>query len=143
LQSHNVKERVPLLGAALSRKFTEGKRQSAHCTPPSAWLRCRRRGRGSLERGDERGVLTLLRELKPRVVVALLEVLLPVAVERVDDALRVGVARVDDVARLPLRLVGGGGEALRDCLSEVALSVLQGVGLLAVGELVLVAHLQD
>jgi len=44
--------------------FSENKRQgtTSHPTFP-IWLRRRRRGRGGLERGDEGGVLTLLRQL--------------------------------------------------------------------------------
>jgi len=106
-------------------------------------LRCCRRGRSRFESRDKCSILTLLREFKPCIVVPLLQVLLPMAVERVDDALRVGLSRVDDVARLLLRLVGRGGEALRYGLSEVALPALEGVRLLAVGQLVLIAHLED
>ena len=89
------------------------------------------------------GVLPHLRKFELRISILALQLIRPMTVQHVDDSLRVGVGGIEDVAGLFLRFVRNRAEAALHAGVDIVDGVEQRVGLVAVGELALIAHLED
>ena len=89
------------------------------------------------------GVLPHLREFELRISILALQLIRPMTVQHVDDSLRVGVGGIEDVAGLFLRFVRNRAEAALHAICHRVDGAEQRVGLVAVGELTLIAHLED
>ena len=89
------------------------------------------------------GVLPHLREFELRISILALQLIVPVPVQHVDDSLRVGVGGIEDVSGLFLRFVRNRAEAALHAICHRVDGAEQRVCLVAVGELTLIAHLED
>lgn len=89
------------------------------------------------------GVLPHLREFELRISILAVQLIRPMTVQHVDDSLRVGVSGIEDVAGLFLRFVRNRAEAALHAICHRVDGAEQRVGLVAVRQLVLIAHLED
>lgn len=89
------------------------------------------------------GVLPHLREFELRISILAVQLIRPMTVQHVDDSLRVGVSGIEDVAGLFLRFVRNRAEAALHAICHRVDGAEQRVCLVAVGEMALIAHLED
>lgn len=89
------------------------------------------------------GVLPHLRKFELRISILALQLIRPMTVQHVDDSLRVCVGGIEDVAGLFLRLIRHRAKAAFHAICHRVDGAEQRVCLVAVGELALIAHLED
>ena len=98
---------------------------------------------GRFQLTNQVGVLPHLREFELRISILALQLIRPMTVQHVDDSLRVCVACVEQVTRLFLRFVRNRAEAALHAGVDIVDGAEQRICLIAVGELTLIAHLED